>query len=135
MRNIETTLCYRWFQEVWNQGNEQVIDELLAPDCKAHGIGTEGYLNTEGFKVFYHDFKAQFHDIHIEVLDVISQDDMECAHTAVTAVHTETGKEVKFSGLCQVRIENGKIAEAWNQFDFLGMHQQLGQVLTPMEKV
>jgi predicted ester cyclase len=41
-------------------------------------------------------------------------------------------KNVKFSGLCMVRVEGGKIAEAWNQYDFLSMHQQLGQGLAPL---
>lgn len=136
MRDVKKTLCSRWFQEVWNQNKEQAIDELLTNDCYAHGINAEdGPKGIEGFKLFYNNFKSQFHDIQINVLDVISQDDMECAHADVTAIHTETGKPVKFSGLCLVRIENGKIAEAWNHFDFLNMYQQLGQVLTPLEKV
>jgi len=29
-----------------------------------------------------------------------------------------------------VRIQDGKIAEAWNQYDFLRMYQQAGYALT-----
>jgi len=136
MRDVTTTLCYRWFHEVWNQNQEQTIDELLSPDSHAHGLNPDNEpKGIEGFKIFYNNFKGQFHDIYVDVLDVISQDDMEFAHTDVTAIHTETGKQVKFSGTCLVRIENGKIAEAWNHYDFLNMYQQLGQVLTQLEKV
>lgn len=136
MRNITNTLCGRWFHEVWNQGNEQIIDELMSPDCLAHGINSEeGTKGIEAFKDFYRNFKGQFDNINVKILDVISQDDMECAHTEVTAIHNETGKQVKFSGLVLARIENGKIAEAWNHYDFLNMYQQLGQVLTTPEKV
>lgn len=136
MRDITKTLCYRWFHEVWNQKKEQAIDQLLSNDCFAHGINSEdGPKGIEGFKAFYHDFQSQFQNIQINVLDVIAQDDMECAHTEVTAIHEKTGKPVKFSGLCLIKIENGKIAEAWNQYDFLNMHQQLGQTLTAMEAV
>ena len=134
MRDITKTLCYRWFHEVWNQQKEQAIDQMLSNDCFAHGINSEdGPKGIEGFKLFYQDFQRQFQDIQIEVLDVISQDDMESAHTEVTAVHGETGKLVKFSGLVLIRIENGKIAEAWNHYDFLNMYQQLGQTLTAIE--
>ncbi|MBO9198896.1 MULTISPECIES: ester cyclase [Niastella] len=134
MRDITTTLLYRWFHEVWNQSQEQTIDELLSPDCYAHGINAEdGAKGIEGFKAFYQDFQKQFQHIQINIKDVISQDDMECAHTEVTAIHRKTGTPVKFSGLCLVRIENGKIEEAWNHYDFLNMHQQLGQELTPLE--
>ncbi|WP_207512420.1 ester cyclase [Longitalea luteola] len=135
MRDVTRSVCFRWFQEVWNQNQEETIDELLDPDCYAHGINSEdGPKGIEGFKVFYHNFKGQFQEIKIDVLDVISQDDMECAHVEVSAIHAETGRRVNFSGLALVRIENGKIAEAWNHFDFLNMYQQLGQVLTSPEK-
>ena len=61
------------------------------------------------------------------------QDDMESARTIVNAIHTATGKNVSFTGICMVRVQDGKIAEAWNNYDFLNMYQQLGQNLTPLE--
>ena len=69
----------------------------------------------------------------LDVKDVVSQDDMESAFTEVTATHRDTGKPVKFSGQCMIRVQDGKIAEAWNHYDFLNMYQQLGQVLTQRE--
>jgi predicted ester cyclase len=40
-----------------------------------------------------------------------------------------TGKSMTVTGLSMNRIVNGKIAEAWTEFDLLGMLQQLGVVL------
>jgi len=37
-----------------------------------------------------------------------------------------TQKETKFTGMCIARVKNGKFVEAWNNFDFLTMHTQLG---------
>jgi predicted ester cyclase len=37
-----------------------------------------------------------------------------------------TNAPVQFSGIAIVRIKDGKIAEAWNQFDFMEMNKQLG---------
>jgi predicted ester cyclase len=34
-----------------------------------------------------------------------------------------------------VRVKDGKIAEAWNHYDFLNLNQQLGQTLAPQEAV
>ena len=28
----------RWFEEVWNQGREAAIDELMAQDAAVHGV-------------------------------------------------------------------------------------------------
>lgn len=134
MRNKQSTLLYRWFEEVWNEGKENSIDQLIADDCVAHGLSPEESLTgVAGFKTFYHAFRQQYDDIHVDVHDVVSQDDMEAGLTEVTARHIDTGKKVNFSGICMVRVKNGKIAEAWNHYDFLGMYQQLGQVLIQQE--
>ena len=130
MRDIKSTLSYRWFQEVWNEGREDLIDELMTDQSLTHGITAGQAKGAEGFKAFYRDFKSQFHDIRVVVQDALSQDNMECALTHVTATHSATGKQVSFSGLCMSRFEKGKIAEGWNHYDFLSMHQQLGWVLT-----
>jgi predicted ester cyclase len=33
---------------------------------------------------------------------------------------------VDITGIAIVRVRDGKIVEAWNNFDFMGMFQQLG---------
>jgi predicted ester cyclase len=73
-------------------------------------------------------------NIKVSVEDVISQDDLESARTTVSAVHSESGRNVSFSGMCMVRIVEGKIAEAWNNYDFLNLYQQLGQKLCPADE-
>ena len=35
-------LARRWFEEVWNRGAQDVVDELLAPHAITHGIGETG---------------------------------------------------------------------------------------------
>jgi len=32
---------------------------------------------------------------------------------------------VKFTGMTMARVKDGKIAEAWNNFDFMTMFQQM----------
>lgn len=126
MREKTKTLLYQWFDEVWNQGQEDSIELLMAADSHAHGITEhEEIEGPAGFKAFYHGFKDQFDDINIDIKQVIGEDDMECALTHVTATHKESGKRVNFSGMCMVKIENNRIVEAWNQYDFLGLQKQL----------
>ena len=135
MRNAKSTVLYKWFHEVWNNNNEAAIDELMTADSFAHGILTDDQpKGPEGFKIFYNNFKSQFRNINIEVEDVVTQDDIESARTIVNAVHAETGNSVTFSGICMARISNGKIAEAWNQYDFLNMYNQIGLKLVPAEQ-
>ena len=118
MRNVQSTLLYRWFDEVWNRDDENAIAKLMTEDSKIHGIFTDDRPNgAEGFKLFFNNFRSQFHDVKIKVDDVVSQDDIESARTTITAIHTESEKPVYFSGICMVKISDGKIAEAWNSYD------------------
>ena len=134
MRNVQTTLLFKWFDKVWNKGEENAIEELMTNESGAKGILADDQpKGPAGFKIFFNDFRNQFHDIQVDVEDVISEDDIESARTTVSAIHTASGKQVTFSGMCMVKIVQGKIAEAWNNYDFLNLYQQLGQKLTPAE--
>ncbi len=42
-----------------------------------------------------------------------------------------TGKQVMVTGISIDRIVNGKVVEAWYNYDTLGLLQQLGVVLMP----
>lgn len=136
MPNKNTTLCFKWFQEVWNNGRESAICEMMADQSIVHGIsdGTE-VKGPEGFKNFYDSFRNDFANIHIEVEEVLTQDDFEAAHCEVTAKHIKTGNEVKFRGIVMARIDAGKIVESWNHFDFLTMYKQIGYDLVEKNPV
>ena len=38
MRNLQTALLYKWFNEVWNNDDENSIDKLMTHDSTAKGI-------------------------------------------------------------------------------------------------
>ena len=130
MPNIESTLLFKWFNEVWNNGDESAIEKLFDENGIAHGItASDSPPGPEGFKTFYKSFNEQFSNVRVQVIEAVREDDFETAHCQVNAVERKSGKKVAFSGMCMARIHNGKIAEAWNNFDFLEMHQQLGYTL------
>jgi uncharacterized protein (TIGR02246 family) len=126
MRKKETTLLYKWFNRVWNDNNEAAIAELMTDDAQFQGIDDSLPKGVVGFQTFFRIFTAQYHNIRIEVEDVISQDDMEAARTVIYAIHAETQKPVVVPGLCMIRVESGKIAEAWNSYDFASVDEQVG---------
>ena len=131
MPQKESTLTYRWFAEVWNQGMENSIDELLAPEAVVHGIEGLSAPGPAGFKVFYHSFLNDFANVHVDVEDVVSEGGYESSRCNVSAMHKASGQTVNFTGQTTIKVNDGKITEAWNNFDFLSMHQQLGFALMP----
>jgi steroid delta-isomerase-like uncharacterized protein len=74
-----------------------------------------------------------FPDLRLSVKDIFSNGPRAAAHFMFTGTHTgelfgfkPTGKKVSFRGINLYRFENGKIAEVWNLWDWLGVLKQIG---------
>ena len=138
MNDKYETVAHRWFNEVWNTGRSEAIDELLDSDCVVHGLADETgkeIHGPEGFKPFFQNFRSAFPDIQVTVEDTVVEGDKVAARCVVRATHTgegiglaPTNLPVAFTGICIVRTRGDKVVEAWNNFDFMTMFQQLGVV-------
>ena len=136
MSEDNNTLIRRWFEEVWNKGRAEAIDELFAADGVAHGLADAAGGELRGpadFKIFHQRFRDSFPDFEVVVEDTISEGDRVAARCTVRGRHQgdalgfgATGQQVEFGGICIVRVSQGQIVEAWNNFDFMSMYQQLG---------
>jgi len=133
------TLAHEWFDEVWNKRRTETIDRLLADDVIAHGLVDENGNEIRGpseFKKFFVQFTKAFPDIHVEVADTISEGDKIVARCIVTGTHQGdtlgvpgSNKPVRFTGVAILRIDDGKIVEAWNNFDFQTLSKQIGALV------
>ena len=52
-------LVQQWFHEVWDEGKEEAIDRIMAPDAKVHGLGEPEGQTIVGPEQFKHRFKRQ----------------------------------------------------------------------------
>jgi predicted ester cyclase len=118
------TLLHQWFDEVWNKGRKEAIDELLAPGCVIHGLADKPHRGSTPFKEFYDALRPQFSRLNINVAHALVDKDLVAARCVVTGWHAATGNPVNFGGVAIVRVKGGKIVEAWNHFDFHVMNQQ-----------
>jgi steroid delta-isomerase-like uncharacterized protein len=129
------SLVRRWFEEVWNSGRADAIDELFAEEGVAHGLTDESGAELRGpahFRTFHSRFREAFPDIEVVVEDTVSEGDKVAARCTVRGRHRgdslgfkATDSPVDFTGMTFARIRDGKIVEAWNNFDFMSMFQQL----------
>jgi steroid delta-isomerase-like uncharacterized protein len=129
-------LVRRWFAEVWNKGRAEAIDELFSSEGIAHGLSNDPTAPMRGpadFKIFHAQFREAFPDIRVDVEDMVAEGDKVAARCSVKGKHQgdslgfkATNTQVGFGGITIVRIRNGQIVEAWNYFDFMNMHRQLG---------
>ena len=60
MPKKESTVLYRWFDEVWNKGNEKAIYEMLDENAITHGITGDVSRGPEAFKFFMTGFVQNF---------------------------------------------------------------------------
>jgi ketosteroid isomerase-like protein len=119
----------QWFRRVWNELDTDAIDELFAPDGVAHGLDVEPVRGPAGFRVFHQAFVASFRDIHIEVLQELTEGDMvalRCAVTAVSVAQPGQAPKVRQEGMVFCRVREGRIVEAWNSWDFAALLEQMG---------
>jgi predicted ester cyclase len=129
------TFMHRWFEEVWNRGREDAIDEMMVEDTVVHGL-QEQIRGPEAFKPFQRQFRTAFPDMRITVEEVLIDGDMIAARCSVAGTHTGPGlpiaaggKPANFTGMCIARVKDGKMIEGWNNFDFLSLYQQIGLTL------
>lgn len=130
-------LIRRWFEEIWNQGREQTIDELCAKEAVGHGQTTDGsdIVGPEHFRQFWHNFRSAFTSIRVEIHRTIEEGDLAMAQWTLSAKHTgsflgvePTGKQITATGMSIQRFAGGKIVEAWDNWDQLAVMTQLGVV-------
>ena len=133
----DKALIRRWFEEVWNQGRVEAIDEMLAEHGVIHRLGDD-LRGPSGFKPFHASYRNAFPDVSIHVEDVVSEDGLVAARWSAAGTHRggglgfeATGRPVRFHGMTLARVEQGKLVEGWNVFDQLGMLQQIGVVALP----
>jgi len=131
-------LIRRWFEEVWNQGRADAIPKMFAEDGIAHGLSDDVNAPLKGpggFLPFHAQFREAFPNIEVVVEDQIAEGDTVATRCSVRGKHAgdslgfaATQLPVEFTGVTITRIKDGRVIEAWNNFDFMQMYRQLGAI-------
>jgi steroid delta-isomerase-like uncharacterized protein len=127
-------LVVRFYEELWNRGNYDAADDLVAADYVRHdqrpGDAPPG---PAGQKAVAQRFRAAFPDVRLEVDELIAEGDLVVARWTMVGTHSgpwgdvpPTGRSVRFVGVNFFRVADGKIAEIWNLRDDLGLREQVG---------
>ena len=134
-------LVLQLYEEL-GKGNIEKGFEVCAPDYRLYFPSNTGTPLTkeQNLEIALQTFQA-FPDTVYEIKDIVAVDDKVIVRGVDIATHTQefqgfppTGKKLEVSWLIIFRFEEGKIVEAWQEFDSLGWMQQLGYELKPKEK-
>ncbi len=123
-QEAQQSMVVKWFEEVWNQGRREAIDEMFPADCVLHD-GRAEFRGPDEFKHFYDDLRSQLSDIRVTVLEALSERDLVSVRWSSTAKQTSTGKPLEVTGMSFLRFKNGRFSEAWQNWDKHGLVEQL----------
>jgi steroid delta-isomerase-like uncharacterized protein len=127
-------LVRRFYDEAWDQGKLDVIDDVFADGYVRHDFRpTPAPPGPEGQKRIAADFRAAFPDLRFKVEILIAEDEFIAARWTAVGTHSgrwgsvePTGRTARLSGVNLFRFEQGKVVELWNYRDDLGLMEQLG---------
>lgn len=118
----------------------EIIDEIVAPDVVYHYPNHNDERGLETIKQNEPSFKKAFPDMKHTIEAQIAKGDLVATRFKWRGTHlgewmgiAPTGKELNFTFIEIARFSDGKIVEAWIELDWLGIMQQLGMELKPIE--
>ena len=132
-------LARRWFEDLFNTGNLEVTDEIIAPEHVNHDPTLPDIpTGPEGQKQIVNLYRGAFTNAHISVEDQLAEGDRVVTRWTGSGTHqgelmgvAPTGNQVRITGITINRVSGGKIVESWSNYDALGMMQQIGAIPEP----
>jgi steroid delta-isomerase-like uncharacterized protein len=127
-RRRDAAEVVRRYFEAWTHGDSDAIGDLLTDDYCGHVhtlIGTET-RHVEELADVLRAHRDAFEWTEFDVRDVVAADGRLAARVAMRTRHRETGREGEIEGLAIFSLEDGRIAEEWSSWDYLGLADQLG---------
>jgi steroid delta-isomerase-like uncharacterized protein len=138
MSSDATDVVNRFFYDIWNAGNVDLVDEVLSPSFVNH-IRLDGQRpGREGMKQLLQRWRLAFPDASVSVDLMLHEGDRVATRYTARGTHRDSflgipasGKPVEFTGIHIFRVENGKLVEGWGYLDLATLLMQLGALKFP----
>ena len=128
-------------EELFDRGNLDAADELFASNFVFHDPANgEEWHGPENVKRYAAMLRVAFPDLHQTIEEQIAEGDKVAYRWTARGTHQSelmglapTGNRVLFTGISIARLSEGKIEDIWENYDALGMMQQVGAIPSPEE--
>jgi steroid delta-isomerase-like uncharacterized protein len=132
-------IARRLVEEIFNRGNFDVVNEIMAPNFVEHEELPPGIpSNREGSIQLFNMLRSAFPDFKATINDLIAEGDKVVLYMTWTGTQKgefigipPSGKSMTVSVIDILRFEGGQMTEHWGLADNLGMMQQLGAIPSP----
>jgi steroid delta-isomerase-like uncharacterized protein len=128
------TLVRQFIEEFLNQGNVDLVKEIIASEYVEHEQLPPGVpQGREGVEMITTMLHTGFPDFRATIEDIIAEDDRVMVRMTWSGTQTgefmgmpPSGKAMSIAIVDIFRLAEGKIVEHWGVMDMMGMMQQLG---------
>jgi steroid delta-isomerase-like uncharacterized protein len=135
MSEQNKTVVRRVIDEIVNQGNVDLISELVSPQYSYFEPTVGSLRGHEGYNQIVAIYRTAFPDMTLTIDEQIAEGDKVVTRFTAEGTHhgellgvAPTGKHVSVQGVVISRIEDGQIVEDFETFDVHGMLRQLDAV-------
>jgi predicted ester cyclase len=124
----------RFYEDVMNRGDADLLDEIMVEDFVDHGEALFGSpRGRETLKNGVRGARGVLPDLQVTLHEVIAEGDlvgvrgtMRCTHQGPFLNVAPTGHELSWLGLAMFRVVDGRIAERWFNSDSISILRQVG---------
>jgi uncharacterized protein len=124
--------------EYWNTGKFDGIEDVLCEDYTLlESPGYKPFVGIEAFKKQITNMFIAYPDFHLDIEEMIYQNDVLALRWSITATNTgpgripPTGKMIQGQGLSLIHFKDGKIKDEWLANNNLLWMTQLGYTFVP----
>lgn len=128
-------LVRRLFDEVWNGGRLELLDELIAAGYVEHGPAPDQAAGAPGVAARIGSLRAAFPDLRFVLEELVGEGAIVAARYHWQGTHrgsflgiAPTGRRVAVRGMDFYRLAAGRLVERWENVDEFGMLSQLGDL-------
>lgn len=128
------TVLRRMFEEAWNGGKLDVVDELLAMEATDHNDPDVPSFR-EHLKAQIVAYRQAFPDLRFTIEEMIAEGNLVACRLTLSGTHgglfngmPPTGRHFTQQHMHMARVVGGKGRDHWAVFDTFGMLQQLGVI-------
>ena len=127
-----TSLVNRFYDDLWNRWDDEVVDSLLAADFRFRGSLGEETIGRDGWRRYRDRVRAGASDFHNQIEELIVEGNRAAARLTYSGTHTgellgvaATHRSFVYPGAAFFSSDGAQLTAAWILGDVDGLRIQL----------
>jgi predicted ester cyclase len=118
-QGVKVLVC-QYFQGLLNEKDLSVCDEMLSSDYIDHDAPSDTLPGPQSIKEFVARFLEAYPDLHVEIEDLLAEENKAAVRLVWHGHHRETGERLHQAGIIFLRLNNqGRFIERWSAYQSL----------------